>query len=63
MLKIEFVFFDWDNDIEFHRETTCFKSWNEVYPYGEKLADQLIVENNLDYIHWNYEERELNNES
>lgn len=63
MLKIEFVFFDWDNAIEFHRETSVFKNWDEAYGFGENLANQLMVENNLDYIHWTYELKgEWNNE-
>lgn len=63
MLKIEFVFFDWDSAIEFHRETGVFKNWDESYGFGENLANQLMVENNLDYIHWNYELKgEWNNE-
>lgn len=63
MLKIEFVFFDWDSAIEFHRETSVFKNWDEAYGFGENLANQLMVENNLDYIHWTYELKgEWNNE-
>ena len=63
MLKIEFVFFDWDSAIEFHRETGVFKNWDEAYGFGEDLANQLMTENNLDYIHWNYELKgEWNNE-
>lgn len=63
MLKIEFVFFDWDSAIEFHREMGVFKNWDEAYGFGENLANQLMVENNLDYIHWNYELKgEWNNE-
>lgn len=63
MVRAELVFGNWDEGIEYHREVIALKTWPDIYEYCEALANQIMGERGLEYIHFNMNEKGKNDET